>query len=64
MEKNWYVEQYLIGWGITLRQGHSKLRYPITHGPFSSEEEAATWAISNLEKIEQNESIRPEPDGI
>jgi len=48
MEK-WYVDEYQIGWQTVPRSGPSLQRYPVSHGPFASEEEADAWALANLD---------------
>ena len=48
MTKQWYVDEYQIGYDVILRNGASLERWPVSHGPFKSEEEAHQWAKKEL----------------
>lgn len=48
MERKWYVDEYQIGWSVELRTHGSLERWPVSHGPFNSEEEAHQWAKKEL----------------
>lgn len=45
----YYIDEYIMGWEVVMRSYPSKLRWPVSHGPFRAEEEALIWAIQNLE---------------
>jgi hypothetical protein len=47
--RKWYVEQYGIGYMIVRGIGASLQRWPISHGPFDTEDEAVKWAEENLQ---------------
>lgn len=45
----WYVDQFMIGYQVVQRYSASNERYPVSQGPFASENEAQTWAEENLD---------------
>lgn len=48
--KVYYIDEYILGWELVEREKPSELRWPVSHGPFRTEDDAIVWAIKNITK--------------